>query len=369
MSCPNCGGTFVLMRKIYSKLYPEETNYGKHSPFMEYVKTHWMDPLDNCTSFSVGMGLPYFLATPRVDYEATNKMDGSIVINNLEIGKPFDIAAYSVEGTKTGCAYDFNHNYLAQIGENTFVPLKDFEIEPMEFLGYTKNFLKNPTTEQKSKNYNQMLISLGKPLYSQYNIISEDNVNITKASEFEYGLEKHDGEYFVFADKDLKNFTLQFVVSMGDIIEAAPVEEVQGDVTTYSVGDQKIGLINIPESKEYLYFCVGGLKATSLDNVFVQYGPGTKQTTSFRVMSNPLPRRLQVSIGGTSNIIHLTETDVAVITLSLSGTRLLGYYNGNLIFSLPLEGVSFSLGDLAIKTNMVKDASADNILAYNKVLS
>jgi hypothetical protein len=86
MSCPNCGGTFILMRKIYSKLYPEETNYGKHSPFMDYVKTHWMDPLDNLTSFSIGMGMPYFLAEPRVEYQGSNKISGTFSIDALKIG-------------------------------------------------------------------------------------------------------------------------------------------------------------------------------------------------------------------------------------------------------------------------------------------
>jgi hypothetical protein len=80
MSCPSCGGTFILMRKIYSKLYPEEQNYGKHSPFMDYVKTRWMDPLEELTSFSVGMGLPCFLAEPRKEYNGSNKFEGAVEI-------------------------------------------------------------------------------------------------------------------------------------------------------------------------------------------------------------------------------------------------------------------------------------------------
>lgn len=374
MSCPNCGGTFILMRKIYSKLYPEETNYGKHSPFMDYVKTHWMDPLDDLTSFSVGMGLPCFLASPRKEYQGSNKTSGAFSIDGLKVGQPFDIVGVLVDGNKNGCAFDYDHNFMAQISENTFIPIQPFSSGTMTVQGYTKNFLNNPTTEQKAENYNKITFSLEAPLEQSFIISQTDKVPLIEVNSFDYGMSTHDDVYYTLGQSQNRKFTLQFVIDMKSIIKAAPVSEEQvteNNVTTteYTVGNQKIVLINIPNSQNYLYFCVGGLKANSLTDVVIQYGPGSSKVTSFRVMSASSPRTVPATVGGISNIIHLSENDVGVITLCLDETDLLGYYNGNLMFRLPLEYVRISAKDFAIKASMVKDGKIENAIAYDRILS
>ena len=371
MSCPSCGGTFILMRKIYSKLYPEETNYGKHSPFMDYVKTHWMDPLDNLTSFSVGMGLPCFLAEPRVEYRGANKSSGAVSVEGLKIGQPFDILGTFVENNKNGCAFDYDHNLMAQTGESTFVPVQSYGTERLEVQGYTKNFINGLTAEQKAKNYNEITYLLGAPEQQQFDISQDGKVDFVTTSSFDYGMSSHEDVYFTLGQNDSKNFAMQFIVDLKTVAKAAPISVIQGDNGTvkYSVGNQKLVLINIPNNKDYLSFCLGGLKATSPDDIEFQYGHGTSSSTSFRIMPESNPRTAPTTVGGTAKILHLTEDDVAVLTLCLKETDLLGYYNGNLMFRLPLEFVDVCARDFAIKASMVKDEKIDNAIAYNRVLS
>jgi hypothetical protein len=79
MSSPNCNGTLALMRIIYSKIDPSCVSFGKNSEFMDYVLTHWLDPIEGEMDFSVGIGIPVFLAKPASRYVAINSGDGKAI--------------------------------------------------------------------------------------------------------------------------------------------------------------------------------------------------------------------------------------------------------------------------------------------------
>ena len=376
MSCPNCGGTFTLMRKIYSKLHPEETNYGKHSPFMEYVKTHWMDSLPHLTSFSVGMGLPSFLASPTKPHKGAIKFSGNITLDSVEVGKSFCAIDIARKGGKPGCSYDFDHNYFAEIEDGVFVPLRAFS-EGKSLTAYTRDFLQNPSNEEKAENYNKANVVIPSCKAKASNVLADDLGAVSSTENFVCGGNVQEGDYFTFSNTPQKTFTLQFVVDVKTVLEAAPKSfDEEGKP---KVGQQKILLVNVPSEKEYLYLAVGAIGAylpegkTQVDDIepIIQYGPGSGKTTSFRLLSSATfgERKFPSTIGGCSNILHLKENDQAVITLVLNEAELLGYYNGNRIFRLPLEYVNVALDGFALKQNMVKDANQDNVRIYNRILS
>jgi hypothetical protein len=101
----------------------------------------------------------------------------------------------------------------------------------------------------------------------------------------------------------------------------------------------------------------------------VQYGPGSASSTSIGILPSVSPRRFSSTVGGVSNIIHFAKKDIAAITIILDEDEIRAYYNGNQMFRLPLEGISISAKDFAIKQNMVKDGNINNIIAYNRILT
>jgi hypothetical protein len=34
-----------------------------------------------------------------------------------------------IEGNKNGCSFDYDHNYMAQVGESTFIPIQPYKTE------------------------------------------------------------------------------------------------------------------------------------------------------------------------------------------------------------------------------------------------
>jgi hypothetical protein len=139
----------------------------------------------------------------------------------LEIGVPFDITESFVTGNKIGCTWDFEQNFFAKIGKNTFVPVKIFTESEKSFVGYTRNFLKNPTTTQKQKNYNKISVRVSQPIDKHLESLP-DKTDIIATKKFFCGGKEREEDFLILKDDNSKNFTIHFLMDIQNVIDSAP---------------------------------------------------------------------------------------------------------------------------------------------------
>lgn len=370
MASPNCNSILALMRVIYSKMFPECTSFGKGSEFMKYVKTHWMDSLENNMSFAVGMGMPYILAEPHKSNTLLTKFNGAILSStDYGVGVPFSIIDSLPDKCKQGFVCGFNSKHLAQLNPTTFIPIRVSENSHITV--YTNSSTLNG---DKSANYFKSEISIGEVPYIEHSIIEDGTkLNSISSSFVSGGISNLN---YVIPEaiglEDLDTFTVQLLVKFTAEAMIPSITEV-GSYIGQSVS---LILLNIDELS-YVKLSFSGLNVnvledgskeikivTPLDN----WLDSTKVSTKLSLKDSPSGPRYP---GGYVNypVMGFEDGDTFVISLTFDKGIIKVYYNGSLIQYFDSQVYKHKLSDIGVNQIATMNDSTDDILFYSRVLS
>ena len=179
MSSPNCNYILALMRIIYSKMFPDEISFGKNSNFINWMREHWCDRLENQMDFSAGYGIPYFFAkNKQIDFGAIGKPI-YLQKNSVKQYQPFTIEYYNHYTKKQGYTIgDFDLTKMIVSSQNQIYPL--VYNDDITFNIYSNSCLNNP--DKYNENYFKNSITITPNQGNKPNII-QDKVSLIQKPE------------------------------------------------------------------------------------------------------------------------------------------------------------------------------------------
>lgn len=361
MSSPNCNATLVLMRVIYSKINPRCVSFGKGSEFMDYVKTHWIDPIENEMDFAVGIGIPVFNAETRNKVKLLEENCGLLSQNNLIIGKSTKVIDMPIKDQKSGVTFQKNFKHLAQIGPNEMVPIRPGKIE---INAYSNSSLLNPV-DLKQNYYSHKLNFNIAPSDAKFSLV-QDGVVDSQLLNNEY----------IISTEQADEYTVSFVLELsGDrLFEPQEVGRYTGniDLIHFFEENQKKAALSVCNITCNAY---RDEQNRLLSNLVFKYWDESskndnKYTTNMLFAQTPYDYPSISARLATQDALQAQENDNVVITLVSKNKLFYYYYNGNLM-NVVCQGIynTHLLQNCKILIKPLKHNSQSDVVFYNRALS
>lgn len=370
MASPNCNGILSLMRIVYSKMFPECSSFGKGSEFMQYVKEHWMEPLNHAMSFAVGMGVPYILAEPSKDSNLLTKFNGAILSStDFGVGIPFNVIDSLPDWSKQGLTYDFNPKYFARLDQTTFIPIR----VPVDshITAYTNSSALNGV---KDANYFKSEIPIGDIPKIEYSVI-DDESKINSVSDSFVGAGVAYPDYIIPSSSDLGGLDTFTVQLLGKFTAEAMIPSIT-EVGSYIGQSVSLILLNINESSCMKFKFTGlnievfsdGSKEIKIVTPLDRYKDRTKVPT--RLISKDEPSGARYPCGYINySAMKSEDGDIFVISLTFDKGIIKVYYNGNLVYYIDSQVYKHKLSDIGVNKISTMNDSIDDVLFYKRALS
>ena len=432
MSSPNACGAIILMMNLYKVINPEYSDepayngegslssdllydqnhllsggYGKFSPFIDYVKTHWMTRPTNSMVHQTGLGLPSFKSEPFHTIEVSdynNAIPGEMdivagnkyPITNAYEGQKFTLSCNLKDTTSSSPGTLHVCSNVALANSNKLIGLRPgthtvYLCDNNPAYGDNVSHLESDNNWERPSGFDVYLNT-----YNYYEMTLNINANsaLKPVTESKIDVIEDDRHYLTLPEDKSKKFTVQFKIKFNnDSLYDNEEPKVGAGFISYIilyVGRSNLRYVHRPTNAVEGYVENDVLSPGNGANL--QYlcqiensdkdinGYSLKIPNIFRsneyndLYANTHTTNQSFFISDKSDI---TKNEAHVITAVSDGLNIYIYLDGTLIITDDSANAISSLNDVAVVGKLLSPTSNEelltnldkNILAYNRCLS
>lgn len=350
MASPNCNATLTLMRVIYSKIFPQETSFGKPSNFVKYVREHWCDRIFHQMDFASGYGMPYILAEPVI----TKPLAVPPIIqfeDTVELYKPFKLNYLTNDNSLNTYTLDYDYRKLAVTRDNILYGLKPGVVD---INVYSNSSIQSPNPY--SQNYYKETVSVEVVDNGMsYNVITNGRLPVTTGIMGNYhGVILETNEQ----NKDTDCYTVQLPIKYTpqDVMSISTTPGTYSNssimylIYNCNAGEGKVGMSGINYTVAADGTVTWNLNGTQL----VHQGPSSQPTSRLAKYN-----RYRTATG-----------ELGVLTMKVNPDGVDYYYNGtHLMFVDTLDDNPILLRNIIILLKPLCHDSPDCVYMYDRELT
>lgn len=359
-SSPMCCSILLLFRNIYSKMFKDETCFGKVSNFMNHVRNRWCIHIDSNMDFAEGYGIPHPLASPyapKLIENNTNGWEPGVTYRKeVPVGSSIGLN-YKTKDTRTKstCTVEPKLSYVAIDSCNDIHPLKPMKDTTLRLFSNSSLV----STIDDRENYHTCEIQV---TATENNVVPIDGA-LELCEDVLMTEYCNEGVVKVCADNlDCDEFTIQFALDFTDKLFPQDV----GQYTTTR------DLFYFTNGDELGRFYINNISYTT-NSKYIELTNDTK--LHHRYFSDVTSRDRNLietqSVGfGIQNMLDFEVSPYAIISVTFSKKYITYYLNGTYIgriLKLPQDNIKLS--NVYINKQSLCHDDINCVRVYNRVLS